>query len=289
MLKLMAPTVISQSVMQINLLVNQFFASFLAAGYVSYLYYGNRLYQFPYGILGVSIATVTFPLLARQFNSGRMEDFSETLSRSLAASLFFMLPCMIGIWVVAQPACQLAFQYGHFTPDAIKPTAEATALYAVGLLGAAGVKIILPAYFATRNARWTLMTSIVSILVNLGLNGAAFHFVADSHVRFWGLALAPGIAALINLILLLLGLGKIRVRLLWGLLAKETGKITFASLVMGLSSWAALQGVESLQLPLARLFNFLIPVSVGALIYFGLAKALRMTGLNWVLGRGKGS
>src|SRR5579871_3795269 len=130
MWKLLAPAIVSQSVLQVNLLVNQFFASFLATGYVTYLYYGNRLFQLPYGVLGISIATITFPLLARQSSGGQMSEFSKTLDKALATSFFLMAPCTVGIWIVAQPACRLAFQYGKFSPEATSLSAEATALYA---------------------------------------------------------------------------------------------------------------------------------------------------------------
>lgn len=287
MLALMAPAVISSSVLQVNLLVNQFFASFLTAGYVTYLYYGNRLFQLPFGILGVSIATVTFPLLSRQSNSGKMEEFSDTLSRALAACLFFMVPCTVGIWIVAKPACHLAFEYGRFTPEATQAAAEATALYALGLVGYTGVKILLPAYYARRDARKPLVTSVIAMSANVGLNLTAFLFVSDSHMRFWGLALASSLGSIINLVLLLSGLEKRGVHLLWGFLAKEAGKTVLASFVMGLASWAALKGLQTHPLPLARLLNFLLPVAIGALVYLGAAKAIKLTGLHWILGRGK--
>lgn len=287
MLALMAPAVISSSVLQLNLLINQFFASFLAVGYVSYLYYGSRLFQLPFGILGVSIATVTFPLLARQSNSGKMEEFSETLSQALATCLFLMVPCTAGIWIVAKPACHLAFEYGRFTPEATQAAAEATALYALGLVGYTGVKILLPAYYARRDARKPLVTSVIAMTANVALNLAAFLFVADSHLRFWGLILASGLGSLINLCLLLSGLGKLGIELRWGFLTRETGKILLATAIMSLITWETYNGMQALQLPAARLWNFLVPVLLGAVIYFGLAKALGLSGLQWVLGRRK--
>ena len=288
MLKLMGPAVISQSVLQVNLLVNQFFASFLTTGYVSYLYYGNRLFQLPFGILGVSIATVTFPLLARQSNTGKMEDFSQTLSRALSAGLFLMVPCTVGIWIVARPACRLAFEYGRFTPEATQMAAEATALYALGLVGYTGVKILLPAYYARRNARKPLATSLAAITANAGLNLSAFFFFDDSHIRFWGLALASVLGSLVNLSLLLWGIDKIGVELDWGFLRAQAGKILFASALMGLTAWATLQGIQNLHLPFLRLFNFLVPVVLGGMVYLGLARAMKLHGLDWVLGRAKG-
>ena len=288
MLRLMGPAVISSSVVQVNLLVNQFFASFLTVGYVSYLYYGNRLFQLPFGILGVSIATVTFPLLSRQSNSGKLGEFSETLSRALAACLFLMIPCTAGIWIVAGPACRLAFEYGRFSSEATQAAAEATILYALGLVGSSGVKILLPAYYARREARKPLRIALIAMAANVGLNLAAFLFLADSHSRFWGLALASSLGSLINLVLLLRGLDKLEVHLQWDFLRKEAAKILLAVSAMGLVTWGTLQCVQSLSLAGARLFNFLIPVLVGAGVYFWLAKLLGLSGLDWVLRKGKG-
>ncbi len=288
MMKLMGPAVVSSSVVQVNLLVNQFFASFLATGYVSYLYYGNRLFQLPFGILGVSIATVTFPLLARQSNTGKMEEFSQTLGKALSAGLFLMVPCTVGIWIVAKPACHLAFEYGRFTPEATQAAAEATALYALGLVGYTGVKILLPAYYARRNARKPLATSLAAIAANVGLNLLAFLYVDDSRIRFWGLVLGSVLGSFINLSLLLIGIEKIDIHLDWKFLRMEAGKVLMASIVMGLATWAALRGIQGLHLPGSRLLDFILPVILGGLVYLGLAKAMALHGLDWVWGRAKG-
>ena len=284
MFRLMGPAVISQSVLQVNLLVNQFFASFLATGYVSYLYYGNRLMQLPFGILGVSIATVTFPLLSRHANLGKVKLFSNTLSGALSAGLFLMVPCTVGIWIVAEPACRLAFEYGRFTPEVTRAAAEATALYALGLVGYTGVKILLPAYYACRDTRHPLTASIVAMAANAGLNLTAFLCVNDIHLRFWGLILASGIGAMINLCLLLAGLPKIGIHLHWRLLAREAGKVILGSSLMGLASWGTLRGIETVGLPAARLLNFLLPVAIGGIVYFYLSKTMGMAGLDWVMG-----
>jgi putative peptidoglycan lipid II flippase len=283
MLRLMGPAVISQAVLQFNLLVNQFFASFLAAGYVTYLYYGNRLFQLPFGILGVSIATVVFPLLSRQSGEGKEIQFSETLSRALSVALFLMIPCTLGIWIVAEPACRLAFQYGRFSPEATLATAQATALYALGLIGYTGVKILLPAFYAKGNTRKPVTASIVAMATNLGLNLAVFMFFNDSRHRFWGLALASGLGATVNLALLLNGLAEIRVLLQWRLIGREAGKAISASLLMGAVAWILLTAVRNYQIPGGRLTEFIIPVLAGIFVYLWLTKIMKSDGLTWIL------
>jgi putative peptidoglycan lipid II flippase len=288
MWKLLAPAIVSQSVLQVNLLVNQFFASFLATGYVTYLYYGNRLFQLPYGVLGISIATITFPLLARQSSGGQLNDFARTLDKALAASLFLMVPCTVGIWIVAEPACRLAFEYGKFTPEATRLSAEATALYALGLVGYTGAKILQPAFYARRNARFPLMASLVAMASNLGLNGAAFLWIQDNRWRFWGLALASVLGACVNFGLLLWGVPKLKIRLDGEYQLREGAKVIIATLVMATVSWSALHLVVSLAVPGHRFLDFLLPVTVGGSVYLLLAKLLRMDGLTWILGHRKG-
>jgi putative peptidoglycan lipid II flippase len=288
MARLMGPAVISQSVLQVNTLVNQFFASFLVTGYVTYLYYGQRLFQLPFGILGVSIATVVFPLLSRQSNMGKMKSFSKTLSQALSASFFIMLPCTVGIWIVAEPACKLAFQYGRFTTEASQYAAEATAIYALGLVGYTGVKILLPAYYARGNSRTPLYSSLAAMLSNAGLNLAAFFLFTESHYRFWGLALAAGLGAMINLVWLLSNLCKNGIHLQWRFLGLQGIKTTLATLFMGAATWAVLRGLQALNLPWARLWNFTIPVLAGAGVYFLLTKAMGHQGLDWIWGKDKG-
>ena len=283
----MGPAVVSQSVLQVNLLVNQFFASFLATGFVTYLYYGNRLMQLPFGVLGVSIATVVFPLLSRQAHSGKGEEFSNTLTQALSTGFFIMVPCTVGIWVVAEPACRLAFEHGRFTLEAAQAAAEATTLYSLGLTAYTGVKILLPAYYARRDARRPLLTSITGMAVNAGLNLAAFLWVADSHLRFEGLALSSGLGAVVNMVLLLLSLPEIGVRLDWNFLTQQAWKILAASSIMGFSAWYTLKSIQSLHLPGARFWDFILPVMAGSLVYYGLAKVMGLTGLDWILTKRK--
>ncbi len=285
MLKLMGPAVVSSSVLQVNILVNQFFASFLATGYVSYLYYGQRLFQLPYGIFGVSIATVVFPLLSRLSNEGKDGDFAETLSKALSAGLFVMLPCTVGIWITAKAACLLAFQHGRFTMEASQAAAEATAIYSLGLIGSTGVKILLPAFYARGNAKIPLASSVCAMGVNAGLNLAGFLLLEDSHYRFWGLALASVMGSLVNLIWLLAHLKRVKVSLHWGFLGRESLKIILASSVMGLMAWGISGNLEEHPIFLPRLTNFLCPVLAGGLVYYLLARWMKMKGLDWVMGK----
>jgi putative peptidoglycan lipid II flippase len=285
MLRLMGPAVVSSSVLQVNILVNQFFASFLATGFVSYLYYGQRLFQLPYGIFGVSIATVVFPLLSRLSSEGKEGEFAETLSKALSAGLFVMVPCTVGIWITAKAACLLAFQHGRFTMEASQAAAEATAIYSLGLVGSTGVKILLPAFYARGNSKIPLYSSLWAMGVNAGLNLVGFLLVSDSHTRFWGLALASVMGSLVNLVWLLTHLNRVKVSLQWGFLGREGLKILLASTVMGLIAFGVNLYLENSPCIWPRVTNFLFPVLAGGFVYYLLARWMKMSGLVWVLGR----
>jgi len=285
MLRLMGPAVVSSSVLQVNILVNQFFASFLATGYVTYLYYGQRLFQLPYGIFGVSIATVVFPLLSRLSSEGKDADFAETLSKALSAGLFVMVPCTIGIWITAKAACLLAFQHGRFTMEASQAAAEATAIYSLGLIGSTGVKILLPAFYARGDSKIPLVSSCWAMGVNAALNLAGFVLLENSHYRFWGLAFASVMGSLVNLVWLLTHLKRVKVSLHWVFLGGECLKISLASTLMGLMALAISGYLNVHPIFLPRLTNFLCPVLAGGLIYYLLARWMKMKGLEWVMGR----
>ncbi len=284
-LRLMGPAVLSQSVLQVNLLVNQFFASFLAAGFVSYFYYGNRLFQLPFGVLGVSVATVTFPLLSRLSAKGKLREFSGALQRALTTSLFLMVPCTVGIWIVAEPACRLLFEYGRFNPENTRYVTQATVLYALGLSGYACNKILLPAYYARGDTRRPVTGSVIGMIVNAGLNLSMFLLVQETLYRFWGLALASSLGAFANLAVLTFGLRRIGVSLEVKRLVTQIGKILSASLLMGALAWAVMRFVSGADLPGSRLWNFLLPTAAGGGLYYFLAKVWRLEGLDWVMDR----
>jgi putative peptidoglycan lipid II flippase len=285
MLRLMGPVVLSSSVLQVNILVNQFFASFLATGYVSYLYYGQRLFQLPYGIFGVSIATVIFPILALQSSQGKDEEFSDTLSKALSAGIFVMVPCTVGIWITARSAIHLAFEYGRFSPEAGQATAEATAIYALGLVGYTGVKVLQSAFYARKNSKIPVASSLCGMGINVGLNLMVFLFIADLHWRFWGLVLASAVGSTVNFIWLLTHLRKIKVALHWAFLAGESVKVLLCTAVMGLAAWFVAWSLVQHPIIWPRLTNFLCPVLIGGAIYYLLARWMKMNGLEWILGR----
>jgi putative peptidoglycan lipid II flippase len=285
-LALMAFALVSQSVIQLNFVVNQFFASFLPNGFVSYLYYGNRLMLLPFGVLGVAIATVSFPLLSRQAGPGQDAKFNRTITRSLGSALYFTLPATVGLILLASPVSRLAFQHGAFTAEDTRWVSRAVALYMLGLPGNTGTKILITVYYAKNRPRWSLWAALTSFLTNLAVNGSLFLAALSPGIRLDGIILAAGISSTVNLCILLGGLPRVGVKVNWNWLGREALGVLAATLLMGLATWGALRGLEFLRLPYGNLWMSLLPAALGAWVYFLVTRRWGLESSGTILRRG---
>ncbi len=206
--KLMLPAIFGSSVAQINVLLGGIIASLLGVGSISYLYYSDRLMEFPLGLFGIALATVTLPYLSRLWANGEREVFAGTLDWSMRLALLIALPAAIGLYVLAEPLITTIFYRGQFDAEAVQMTAVALRAYAFGLLGFSFVKILAPAFFAREDTRTPVRIAIVALGVNLALSvGLAWYLTRIGYpARHAGLALATSIAALLNAWLLYRGL-----------------------------------------------------------------------------------
>lgn len=287
MLVLMAPAVISQSVMQVNFLINQFFGSYLPHGDLSCLYYGNRLMQLPYGVFGVSIATVVFPLIARQAAQGDAKSVETTLSRAVEAAAFITIPCTVGLILTAQPITVLAFQRGKFDAAATALVTQATVLYVSGLFFYSSNKILVPAFYALKKSKWPLTAALCAMGADFVLNLSAFLLIDDMHLRFLALPSATILSGMVNFALLFYGLHRYGLRFDVRDLSRELVKISFATLGMALAVWGVLRGLDGLTLPGMRLWRVFAPITVGAGLYFVLARVLSCRGGQWLRSKGR--
>jgi putative peptidoglycan lipid II flippase len=197
MLKLMAPAVFGVSVSQISLLINTIFASFLVSGSVSWLYYADRLMEFPAGVLGVALGTIILPSLAKYHAQAKPEEYAKLLDWGLRVTLLFALPAAVALAVLAIPLIATLFHYGHYTVHDAWMTREALVAYSVGLLGMIFVKILAPGFYARQNVRTPVKIGIVTLLATQAMNLA---FIAP--LKHAGLALAIGLGACLNAMLL---------------------------------------------------------------------------------------
>jgi putative peptidoglycan lipid II flippase len=207
-LALMLPVVLGSSVAQINLLVDTLIASFLPAGSISWLYYSDRLMEFPLGVIGIALGTVILPSLSEHHARASPDAFAATLDWALRLVVVVALPAALGLAMLARPLLATIFFGGEFTPADVSMTTASLQAFAPGLLGFVLVKVLSPAYFARQDARTPVKIAIGALVLNMTLSIALVFVLprtgwAPPHA---GLALATTIAGIVNAALLLAGL-----------------------------------------------------------------------------------
>lgn len=208
--RLMLPAIFGSSVAQINVLIGGIIASMLGVGSISYLYYSDRLMEFPLGLFGIALATVTLPYLSRLWANGDRDAFSFTLDWTLKLALLIATPAAIGLFVLAEPLVTTIFYRGEFSDSDVRMTALALRAYAVGLVGFSFVKILAPAYFAREDTRTPVRIALIALGVNLVLSILLAWYLTTTGFEgpHAGLAVATSVAALLNAALLYRGLSR---------------------------------------------------------------------------------
>jgi len=212
-LKLMIPTLFGSSVAQINLLVDSIIATFLVSGSVTWLYYSDRLLEFPLGILGVALATVILPNLSQKHAKASIAEFSATIDWALRLAILITVPSAVGLIILAGPILITLFQYDAFQPEDVRMSSYSLVAYSAGLPAFIAVKVLAPGYYARQDTRTPVKIAITAMVSNMVLNlifvGLLLH--AGFEGPHAGLALASSVAAYLNAILLYRGLRKARV------------------------------------------------------------------------------
>ena len=272
--RLMLPALFGVSVAQLSMLIDTLLASFLVSGSISWLYYSERLVEFPLGILGVALGTVIMPRLSRRHASRSEADFSQTLDWGLRWVLLLGVPASVGLFVLAGPMLATFFFSGAFGVEDVSMAERSLMAYALGLVGFMGIKVLVPGYYGRQDLRTPVRIATVAMLVNLALSLALMFPLGHA-----GLALATVIGAMINAALLFAGLvreGVYRPASGWmRLLAQGLG----SSLLMGVTLWV-LRGPTLAWIELAgvtRLWRLCLLLGLGVLLY---AAALLVLGLR---------
>lgn len=169
-LRLMLPLILAASVNQISLLLDTILASLLRDGSQSWLYFGDRLIEFPLGVFAIALGTVILPALSRQHATSDPAAFSKTLDWGLKASLFIAIPSSFGLLVIAEPLVVTMFQYGQFDALSARMTAYALMAYSFSVLGFSLVKILVPAYSARQDTKTPAKIAVKIIGLNMILN-----------------------------------------------------------------------------------------------------------------------
>lgn len=271
-LKLLGPGILGAGALQLNMLVNTLIASLLPVGAISYLYYADRIYQLPLGVIGIAIGTALLPSLARSLKSETPAHANDALNRALELALFLTLPAAVALAVIPEAVVRVLFERGAFTADDAAATAGVLAAYALGLPAFVLVKVLSPGFFAREDTATPVKIATASIALNIALGFAMYR-----PFGVVGLALATTIAAWANALTLGWLLHR---RGNWqadpGLLARVP-KVLAASLVMGV---LVLAGAEVLAAELAgretvRALALAAVCGAGAAAYFALAWGIR--------------
>ncbi len=197
---LMLPAILGSSVAQINLLLDTLIASFLVTGSVSWLYFSDRLMEFPLGVFGIALATVVLPSLSRSHASGASEGYMETIDWALRLVFLVTFPAALGLFLLAGPMLTTLFEYGQFAATDVAMSRLSLMAYALGLPGFVLVKVLASAFYARQDTRTPVRIAVISMVANMVANIAIVipMVVYDIPGPHAGLALATTISAYLN-------------------------------------------------------------------------------------------
>ncbi|WP_417027436.1 murein biosynthesis integral membrane protein MurJ [Citrobacter sp.] len=195
--KQMGPAILGVSVSQISLIINTIFASFLASGSVSWMYYADRLMEFPSGVLGVALGTILLPSLSKSFSSGNHDEYCRLMDWGLRLCFLLALPSAVALGILAKPLTVSLFQYGKFTAFDAAMTQRALVAYSVGLIGIIVVKVLAPGFYSRQDIKTPVKIAIVTLILTQVMNLA---FIGP--LKHAGLSLSIGLAACLNASLL---------------------------------------------------------------------------------------
>jgi putative peptidoglycan lipid II flippase len=267
-LKQMGPAIFGVSVSQISLLINTVFASFMIAGSVSWLYYADRLMEFPSGLIGVALGTILLPSLSKLHSNGDSQEYSKILDWGLRLIFMLTLPAALALGLIAVPLLATFFQYGAFGVNDVQMTRNALVGYSVGLIGILSVKVLAPAFYAQQNIRTPVKVAIVTLLVTQVLNLIFFLFVES--LQHAGLALSISIGACFNSILLYYLLLKHKIYQPQPGWFKFLAKLLAALILLSLTLWFGMGTEQSwlVRTGWARIIHLSWLIAAGITVYF---------------------
>ena len=267
------PSMIAGAAVQVNVLVNGMFASEIN-GARSWLNCAFRLMQFPIGVFGVAIATVTLPAVARHHAREELGEAGRTIEEALRLAFFLTVPCTFGLVVLAPQIIEVIYQHVRFTASDTANTAAALRAFAIGLSGYAGIKVLAPCFYALDRPRTPLNVSLLGIGINLVLN---FTLVKILHLGHVGLAVTTGTVALLNFLQLAAYLRRDVTFGTWHRWVAYLLAVITAAAACGVVAWGVLQHIAWDGRGLIwRAVALGVSIGAGGAAYLGVALALRI-------------
>lgn len=270
-MRMMGPAILGVSVSQISLIINTIFASFLKAGSVSWMYYADRLMEFPSGVLGVALGTILLPSLAKSFSSGNQEEYSRLMDWGLRLCFLLALPSAVALGILSGPLIASLFQYGKFTALDALMTQRALIAYSVGLMGLIVVKVLAPGFYSRQNIKTPVRIAIVTLIMTQLMN-----LVFIGPLQHAGLSLSIGLAACLNASLLYWQLRKQKIfqpqpGWMLFLLKLLAAVVVMAAVLYGVMQLMPAWDIGSM---VARLARLMVVVTAGGLSYFAVLALL---------------
>jgi putative peptidoglycan lipid II flippase len=266
------PATFGAAVLQINSLIGNLLASFLPEGSISYLYFADRLVQFPLGVVGIPVATAVLPAFSRQAATSDLLAIRDTFVNAVNMVLSIIIPAMVGLIVLRSPIVTLLFQRGAFSEAASRLTADAILYYAIGLWAFATIRIVAAAFYAQQDVRTPVRCAVIAIGANVLFGVGLAKLMGHS-----GIALALSLSAIVNLALLLQALKKRLKNLGSRRIIASVSRIVPSSFLMGAAVWA----VSSHMIPPKTngtgtlLIGITTSVATGLIVYAALSFLMR--------------
>ena len=276
---LMGPGVMSAGIQQINLFVGGIIASKQETA-VSYLYYSDRVYQLPLGMVGIAFGVVLLPDITRKVRAKKHGEAIESMNRGIEYSLLITLPATIALLVIAYPIVSGLFEWGEkFTAVESRFTAAALSAFAVGLPAYVLVKVLQPGYFARENTKTPMYFAAITVLTNIVLSLLFFWMLRSRGIGHVGIALATSLAAWVNVALLAVGLFRRGYLKIDRRLLDKLWRIGICTSMMGLLLMFLYQSLEAFLLAgrWQCLMSLILLVGIGLVSYAASAFSLGAT------------
>jgi putative peptidoglycan lipid II flippase len=260
------PSLMGSAVYQVNMIIITILASLLPQGSLSYLYYADRLFQFPLGVFAIAMGTAALPLMSRYAAEQDMEALRDTLGFAFRQVSLIMIPATVGLIVLREPLINLLFQRGRFDPVATKMSAQALMYYGVGLWFVAQIRVVAPVFYALKDTLTPMKVASFTIAINLLLS-----LLLMGPLSHGGLALAVSISSIFQLAILLWKLRPKLEKLHWIELVAPLPKMMIAAIGMGLICWLIAAGTDwSASTPIYQKGLFLAASMVLGVIAYGV-------------------
>jgi len=263
----MGPAVFGVSIAQISLIINTIFASFLAVGSVSWLYYADRLMEFPSGILGAALGAILLPSLSKCHADNNTAEYSKLLDWGLRLTIMLTLPAALALGMISVPLLATFFQRGAFAAHDVLMTSHALIGYSIGLIGMILVKILAPGFYAMQDIRTPVKIGIVTLLVTQAMNALFIGWIQHA-----GLALSIGLGACLNSAILFYYLRKHGIYQPEPGWAKFFAKVGIAILALGIALWLGMGSEQSWLTGTGweRILRLSVLVAGGVVVYFAV-------------------